>query len=251
MLLKHGLAGLTAVAGATGITRLLAAERISTGSNKTSYNSTTDGGGTFTAQTGTNRLFVILVTGYTPGVYPTGVSVSYGAQSATLLSETLVGASNAISGNGGIFYIKDADIPSGANDVTVTYTGGGSPDAAMRSCTVFVAEYENVDQTTPFGTPSTASAQAFSQSTSVTIGTSGSALLSISGQRTDSGGSTLPSSTNRGTIVLTDETGLSAAEDHACTFVEELNLSTGAATITHTYQISDPGNIHAVEMFAA
>lgn len=231
------------VTGGAGISRLAAATRISTSADTTSYNSTTHGGGTFTAQTGTNRLMVIMVTGYIPATGPTSVSVSFGAQTATLLAEMFT--TDSVSGAAGIFYIKDADIPTGAQDITVTYGTNN-----MRSCVVYVAEYSGVNQTTPFGTPSTGNTQTGTLSAGLTVGTTGSAVLSVSGIRCDPV-TQLPVSTNRGTLVLSTETGLSSATDNAAAFVEETDVAAGGITVTHTYQVGEPGFLYVVEMFAA
>ena len=244
MLLRHGLVGVGHTAAAAGgLTREQGAERLSSGTNATSYDSTTYGGGTWTANTtGSNRLMVFVICCLTPATLPTSISMTFGSQSGTELFEDVT--VNASRGTVAVFYIKDADIPTGAQDVTVTMGTSNT-----RACSVYVAEYSGVDQTTPFGTPATQTwSSTGTPSQTVTVGTTGSAVLSSSSMRADTT-TQLPISANQGTVVWSGNTGLSSATDTTHCFVEELNVSSGSQTHTHTYSgPEDPVAIWVVEM---
>lgn len=144
MYLKHGLAGLSFTpSGAAPINRLALTQVIDTDVNALSYNSVTHGPGQITASAGTDRLMVITFGFRTGGDAVTGMTCTFGSQSATLVESAVA---NTSGGAAAVFYIKDADIPTGAQTLTVNI-GGATLDAVCALC--WIAEYENVDQTTP------------------------------------------------------------------------------------------------------
>lgn len=108
--------------------------------NVTAYSSST-----FTAPSGTNRLMLIGTGSWFPGTSAdtTVSSVTFGAQGATEAADRNV--TPADIGNA-IYYILDADIPSGAQTLTINTTNNA------RSCTAVVMFFEGVDQTTPLPT---------------------------------------------------------------------------------------------------
>lgn len=99
-------------------------------------------GGSYTAQTGSNRLVVFFLCGEGGSSTDTeGSTLSFGGVSATLLrkqdtaSSTYVGVS--------CFYIKEADIPSGAQTVLATFVDDTPTNSAVLCMTL-----TDCDQTT-------------------------------------------------------------------------------------------------------
>ena len=99
-------------------------------------------GGSYTAETtGTNRVAAFVVHTDLSGTSDNVTALTFGAQSATKIVES--NPTNN-SGTASIWYIRDADIPTGSQTVTPTLSGG-----TLEDCTIDCYTLSDVDQTTP------------------------------------------------------------------------------------------------------
>ena len=94
---------------------------------------------TYTTSSGTNRLLVVAITTKYGSTGTRTYSASYGGKSLTLIAQYNTGRDNTWVG-----YLKEADIASRSGD-TIQATYSGSPS----NIKVFVASYQNVDQSSP------------------------------------------------------------------------------------------------------
>lgn len=97
-------------------------------------------GSSYAPAPGSDRLALLMVSIIAGATAPTTLTVSWGATSFTVFQSTITGTNRP---SGGIFYIKDADLP-GSNTITVTTSTNVACHAAL-------LEYGGVNQTTPFG----------------------------------------------------------------------------------------------------
>jgi len=119
---------------------------IGSGGFTTSKHLTTLSG--YTVDTGSNRLLLMVASWEDNNATAATVSgITYGGISATRGPITLwYSASGRVFGLD-VFYMKDADIPSGSNTMTVSWAGTGPPqtdETVLSICT-----FTGVDQTTP------------------------------------------------------------------------------------------------------
>ena len=207
-----------AAAEASGITRLAATEA----TPSTTSSVTTHTGAAITAQAGTNRCAVLVV--HLVDSSTNTVSVpTWGAASFTS-----VGSQNELTASSQIhvFRMLDATIPAGAQTVSIVLSEAASGIRA------YLIEYENVNQTTPFGTPVSAYIH-FVTSTDVTVNMTSATgrLLSTVGVRAGDVTFTMPSAP-ASDVYITTATGLlkAAASD-------EVVGATGNET--HSYSIAN------------
>jgi hypothetical protein len=209
--------------------------------NSTSSNITTATGSGITAQAGTNRCAILAVHTNSRGVTPTSMTATWGATSFDFIG--WVGNSGTFRPIVALFKMDAADIPAGSNAITVT--SGSS--IAVDGFYARLIEYENVNQTTPVGTPATAFVGGGPTLVNVTVNitTATSAMLSAAGLR--AGTTMLPASSNKGTLLYTNGTAPEALAH------EELPGTTG--NNTHAYTITSAASgvftAVAVEIFKA
>ena len=197
-------------------------QMISTSSSADSYSS---GATTYTVPSGSDRLVVIYVSYLRDAGDPT-MTATLGAQSATE-HYTTIGANYAPGVT--LFYIKEADIPAGANALTVN---SGTP--LLRSMAASIRTYGGVNQTTPLGTTQTFDAVSSSViADDVTVGGATSWVVSqMAG--TTSGTTQLPITVSNGTLVDSGETGLAGTSDNSWAFTEDAVLATGLREHSYT-----------------
>jgi hypothetical protein len=94
---------------------------------------------TYTVSAGTNRLLLVAITTKYSSAATRTYSAAYGGKSLTMVAQYNTGRDNTWVG-----YLKEADIVSrSSNTMQVTYNGSPS------NTKVFVASYQNVDQSSP------------------------------------------------------------------------------------------------------
>lgn len=87
------------------------------------------GGGNYTAETGTNRLVVFSIgrrcTNTGSPELPSVTEITYGGSASLTGGQIILAKSASVSNGGnsisGLWYVKEANIPAGANAVSVTY----------------------------------------------------------------------------------------------------------------------------------
>ncbi|MEM9239726.1 MAG: hypothetical protein AAGB07_07075 [Pseudomonadota bacterium] len=95
------------------------------------------------AAAGTNRLVIATVLFGTPSGVPDTVTVTVGAQAMTQIGN--LGTMGPSRPKTAMFYLLDADIPSGAETVSVSINNG------CRDCSVVMTELAGVNQSSPIG----------------------------------------------------------------------------------------------------
>jgi hypothetical protein len=102
--------------------------------------------GTYTAETtGTNRLLVICITGEDSSTPDINTSVTFGGVACTSVVEKRSGGTGGPYQTASIFYLKQADIPSGAQAIAVDFDSGALTSGPFFDCFTL----SGVDQTTP------------------------------------------------------------------------------------------------------
>jgi hypothetical protein len=102
--------------------------------------------GTYTAETtGTNRLLVICITGEDSGTPDINTDVTFGGVVCTPVVEKRAGGATGPYQTTAIYYLKQADIPAGAQAIAVDYDSGALTDGPFFDCFTL----SGVDQTTP------------------------------------------------------------------------------------------------------
>jgi len=229
--------------GAAGLSVLLApTARIEDSTNNiTAYSSSA-----FTAQTGSNRLMLIAVGGWVPGTSTdtTISSITYGAQAATeVVNRDVTPAEVGF----GLFYIKEADIPAGSNQLTVNWSFNS------RSCTAVVLELAGVDQTTPVPTTGTLEETTIFAGTALTPGvtTANADSYLVSAMAYQGGDSPHTLACTEGTEGIAT-TGTSTSTDSSGGMAYELIATAGAETHTWTSDLTaKDGAAVAIEVKAA
>jgi len=171
-------------------------------------NATVTSTGTYTAGAGTNRILVVAISCEIASAVQamTTLTATYGGTALTQLASTHTSANRSHQWVG---YLKDAQIPAGAQSVAVTYDTGNATNN-LASLSINVGTYTGVNQTTPFN----ASNANFSAATTVT--TNGAIAYLANGL-------TFIASTNGGTPVTQTITP-------AATFTNRLSNGTNQQT---------------------
>jgi hypothetical protein len=190
------------------------------------------------AASGSNRLALLLVGWRGNSVGLSSISATWGAQSFEDYGGDGLGAFNAHSR---LFFMRDANIPGTSQAITITYAG----DSTL-GMTVDLIQYENVNQTTPFGTRVSGQISAnTSRDVSLTMTQTDSLLIIHMLKR----GAASPFTVSSGTELF-DKNTPSTAWYGTCA-VEELVGATGVRTVTFTTGNSETHGYSAVEMFKA
>lgn len=223
-------------AAATGLARTAATAVVNDStSGVAAYDSVTHGPGTITAASGSNRLLLLLVAhGSSSTTPPQTVTASFGAQAFTSVNNR----GNWYT-NSQIFYIKEADIPAGAQTITITPAVNGN------SCFAYLLEYSGVDQTTPIGGTGTDTGGAF-LGISVTVGAASSFLTTLAVGR--AAGIAYTASANAGTILTTDRTDVDNNSDIIWGVMENQTPDTGAQELTVTPNVTNNNAACTVEI---
>jgi hypothetical protein len=180
------------------------------------------------ATAGTNRLALLMVA-FDNRATPGTISATWGSSNFTAASTAQL-ASNNFRASSVIFWMKEADIPSTSQVVTITASGGN----ALSGLFAYLAQYENVNQTTPIGatggTLNNDGSNGNNWTAVVNMTSSTSLMASLAYSRNSSAAFTRTSSgANR--VNLFDATnGGAGISIHAS---EELSAATG--NLTHTY----------------
>jgi hypothetical protein len=207
--------------------------------SQNSDNNTSVASAGITAQTGTNRLAMLIVSAKSNSTTSLdNIAATWGSQSFTRLYEE----GHPTSGVPGsaIFYMKSADIPAGSNVITITATG-------MNRVYARLVEWASVDQTTPFGTPvvgNTATSQVATQGVTVNLSLSTSVMVSHMASQTDI---VSPMTVSAGTELFDIKVGFGAGAGAAW------QAPGVSGNNTHTYTFGGSGQIAygAVELRGA
>lgn len=225
--------------GVQGLARTASTTIINTSATQTVYDSNALVPNGITAADGNNRLLVLCVAFMANGASSTPVvGATLGGQAFTSLGR--YPTNNAPME---ILYIKETDIPAGANAVTITAAGNGG-----RACLAHLLEYQGIDQVAPFGTL----ASNFGLTQAVT--TTADNNLTLRFMATRGNGNTHSPTTIDGdaAMLLSAETGIVAYNDVTMALAEESipTASSVSRTFTTAAAVNGPWSL-GVELRAA
>lgn len=213
--------------GAGGLVRQAATQLLADPTDSLTYSAS------HTASTAAASRLLLVVFGFYPnvGAEVTGVSVSFGGQALTQINVTARTAGTPDLWAG---YLLDADIPSGAQTLTVTLAETGSDQNSLCGF-INVIEYSGVDQVTPI--PANGINAAFgTQITQSLTMANASSLMVAAGIRKNQNdtSSNVPWTTNNGSVLVSAEVGTPtfSFSDASCCVAEYAPGATGATSMT-------------------
>ena len=196
-----------------------------------------------TATSGTDRLLIAIITGITSSTPIAGIQdVTFGGNALTEI-ETIDDNRSCVS----VWYLKDADIPTGSQTFSFTVSTGAGD---LNSHIVHILELEGVNQTTSVGTPATDTGTDATCELAVTTTAANSWIVGAASWRGDTtavtvseAGATLELSVNSG--------GTSAFSDNTVGVAYEEIASAGAETLTLVGNAAQGHSGVIVEILAA
>jgi hypothetical protein len=212
----------------SGVSRLAVTQLINDESNQLSYSSA----GTHTLQGATDFVAAIISIA-SEGGGPEYATITLGAASFTMGADYI--GPGAVA-SGALMYLKAADLPAGANTLTVNFFNAGDVPQQARACNIQLIEYSGVDQADPVYV----NAGGFSNSNvigqSLTLQGADDHALSVFYRRAN-GVTSLPASTDV-TTLATAESGVSNSNAHAVAIGSSSPGAAGLVTHTATFASS-------------
>ena len=170
--------------------------------------------GAYTAGAGSNRVVVVAITAEqqtTPNTQDVS-AITLGGNALTKIGEQHAGASAGYLEDVYLYYLKEADIQSGSQTLSVTMVHDGND----LMCQVFTLA--DIDQTTSIGTPVGSSAGSATAEQSFTTTASDSILVTVCGHTASSSGVWTPATSSGTNVEILDaQTGSGSAGFTMCT----------------------------------
>ncbi|MBK9604042.1 MAG: S-layer homology domain-containing protein [Anaerolineales bacterium] len=138
---------------------------------------------TCTAGAGSNRVVLVAFSASAAAAANSNFSMTvptatFGGVSVTEITSTK--ASTDLRPHAWIGYIKEANIPAGAQNISITFTKGGTNNSAIGNISIFCATFTNVDQTSVYSHAAVGPNAAFqpaSPTISMNVGVNDQAIL--------------------------------------------------------------------------